>query len=278
MTNKKLFFSFFMITLIILCSSYFHSGFSKEDGSPSGKTGSPGDDGETCAQVDCHTGTANPIEGLLTSNIPETGYLSTDTFEFTISIEFPGRSTFGFQVSPQTLEGGKMGKLIIEDDFQTKTTGSGKYITHEKEGINGSDGKSWTFLWTPTTATGDVTFYYAVNAADGDEEPTGDSIYFGSFIVFEDPENLPLAIPENLQADVFHIQNPVANNLHIISGPQVEEYSFELFDINGTLVYTSANKLSGNHIEPMHTFSNGIYFIKLLYGGQFYFARFVKAS
>lgn len=275
MTNRKLLSAFLLTTLTLLSISFYQSAFTKEDGAPSGNTNSPGD-GKTCARDSCHTGEAKPISGLLSADVPAAGYNSTDTVTFTLTIDFPGRSTFGFQVSPQTLEGDKIGKLIATDDIQTKTTSVGKFITHEKQGIDGSDGKTWTFDWAPLEATGDVTFYYAVNAADGDEEPTGDSIYYGSFTISEDPANIPLAISEIMNTGGFTILNPVKETLYITPVDLSANYSIEIFDATGNLMLRTERNYAGTAAIPAGFLANGVYFIKFFNGLQYYSARFVK--
>ncbi|MBC8173320.1 MAG: T9SS type A sorting domain-containing protein [Chitinophagales bacterium] len=275
MRLKNVLLFFLTGTLIFFGIGFYQTAFTKEDGSPSGKTGSPGD-GETCAQVDCHTGTAKLRDGLIFTDVPETGYLSTDTFTITVTIDFPGRSTFGFQASAQNLEGDKLGKIIITDDFQTKTTGIGKYITHEKEGNSGSDGKTWTFEWTPDDDTGDVTFYVAVNAADGDEEPTGDSIYLNSITIHEDPENVSVVEADMFLTENFFIQNPVKDNINISSKNPAQEYTVQIFDVQGHLIHHTKNTITGNYIVPVRYLSKGIYFVKIFDGRQFYASRIVK--
>lgn len=262
-------------TLIIFGLGFYQLAFTKEDGAPSGKTNSPGD-GETCTQVDCHTGTAKPRSGLLTTDVSEAGYLSTDTLTITVSIEFPGRSTFGFQASAQTLDGDKIGKIIVTDDVQTKTTSVGKYITHEKEGIDGSDGKSWSFDWTPLSASGDVTFYYAVNAADGDGESTGDSVYYGSFTISENPDNVPLALQETGDLQSFSVLNPVENNIVIQPLQNDMMYRVTVFDISGRLVMSPSSELSGTAVLPAEALAPGIYFIEIFNGMQYFSKRLVK--
>lgn len=211
------------------------------------------------------------------SNVPDSGYFSEDTLTMTVSIEFPGRSTFGFQASPQELDGDKIGKIIIEDAVQTKTTGIGKYITHQKEGINGSDGKSWNFKWTPLSATGDVTFYYAVNAADGDGEATGDSVYYGSYTISENPDNIPLGLQETGILQSFNVLNPVEDKIFINAYDPAQQFSVQIFDINGKFLYSSNGVFTGSAVIPSGNFVPGIYFLKIFDGQQYFRKRLVKA-
>ena len=61
-----------------------------------------------------------------------------------------------------------------------------QYMEHTQTGYNATSGKSgpqtYEFDWTPpATDTGDVVFYVAGNAANGDKLPTGDHIYTSKF-------------------------------------------------------------------------------------------------
>jgi hypothetical protein len=277
MQMRKVLTGLFMASLTILSISFYQSAFSKEDGSPSGNTNSPGD-GRTCARDSCHTGEAKPKDGILSINVPAAGYNAADTYTVTVSIDFPGRSTFGFQVSPQTIDGDLLGEIIVTDDFQTKTTSAGKFITHEKEGIDGSDGKTWTFDWTSADATGDVTFYYAINAADGDGEATGDSIFYGSLTITEDPANIPLTLEQLNSSSPFTVQNPVFQQLHILCELAEVHYSVRLIDLKGSLAFTSGKTYSGNATIHLPAVAAGVYFLEIFDGTQYYFSRIVKGA
>ncbi|HAE12638.1 MAG: hypothetical protein H6548_03920 [Chitinophagales bacterium] len=159
----------------------------KEDGAPSGSTGAPGDDG-TCAQVDCHTGSAVPRSGFISTDIPLAGYVPGQDYSIEVSVSSENRNTFGFQLTPQDASGIKVGSLSVTDADRTKITGLGKYITHKKNGIDGTDGMiNWNFTWTAPESPTDLTFYVAVNIADGDGDATGDSIFIANLPVSADP-------------------------------------------------------------------------------------------
>ncbi len=129
-------------------------------GSPNGCTGSPAD-GHTCAQAECHKGTAVFKEGLIKSNIPADGY--TPGASYTITATAIGGATssrFGFQVSPQSPTGELLGTMTVINNAETKLTGKGKYITQKDMGVTGRAYKSWSFKWTaPAAGKGKVTFY-----------------------------------------------------------------------------------------------------------------------
>jgi hypothetical protein len=238
-------------------------GYAKDDGSPSGNTGSPGDD-QTCARVDCHTGSASERAGLIATDVPASGYLVGETYLVTVTIDEPGGQRFGFQSSPQNLDGDEMGEMSLIDATETKFTGGGKYITHTLSGTDGTDSKTWTFNWTPEEATGDVTFYVAVNAADDDGEATGDKIFTSSVRVSEDPNNTPLSI-QDINDITFDINGITTDALSLtIASPLNNEMIIDIIDIQGRIV--AANKYAftnGNFLVPTSNLMTGTYFVRI---------------
>jgi hypothetical protein len=146
-------------TLGIILGSTFVS-WSYTAGSPDACTGSPADKA-TCAQPSCHEGSAVYKAGLITSNIPEAGYVPGTTYTITGTV-FGSTSAkrFGFQISPQNQTGQLLGTMIVTNSKETKLTKKGKYITQKDLGVEGRAYKSWSFNWkAPAAGTGKVTFY-----------------------------------------------------------------------------------------------------------------------
>jgi hypothetical protein len=159
--------------------------YSNAAGAPSGCTGSPAD-GTTCANGGCHTGSAvTPVAGWITSTIPAGGYTPGQTYSITAKAKYVGRSTFGFELSPQDAAGNILGTLVAGASSQV---GSAGYITHRKNSIAATDSASWTFSWTaPASGSGSLTFYGAFNCANGNASVSGDLIYTSSLMVNEAP-------------------------------------------------------------------------------------------
>lgn len=238
-------------------------GYAKQNGAPSGNTGSPGD-GQSCAHTSCHTGSASTRDGLISTNVPATGYLSGVTYLVTVSIDEPGITEFGFQAAPQNLSGDLMGDMELISATDTKFTGAGKYITHTSVGTAGTDSRTWTFNWTPSDAAGDVTFYVAVNASNDMDNASGDKIYTSSVKLIEDPNNHPVAVHEAnpVRLDITAI---VSNNLVLtVSSPLNEPISIDLFDINGRHIVNQQHGFANGQFEiPVATFTSGIYFARI---------------
>jgi hypothetical protein len=132
--------------------------FAYPSGSPSAKTGSPGD-GSHC--VSCHGGSAVTVTGWITSNIPATGYVAGAVYTITATVTGTGKK--GFEVSPQNVTGTQLG--VLTAGTGNHLVGGTKYVTHNSAGS--SSGTSvYNFTWTaPAPGTGTVTFYGAFTVA-----------------------------------------------------------------------------------------------------------------
>lgn len=175
--------------------------FSYVSGSPGGKTGSPGDGGATCTE--CHSGTATPQSAWITSNIPSEGYTPGETYQITASGVHQGVVKFGFELTSENLTGNKTGTFNITDATRTHLSNGGKSVTHTSTGTAPTGGAaSWTVNWT-APASGDVFFYGAFNAANGNGNNSGDVIYTSSLSVSEWVLNPAITgiTPDHVQPD-----------------------------------------------------------------------------
>lgn len=154
--------------------------FGYSSGPPNGMTGAPGEG--NCTQ--CHSGNAvNSGNGSLTIDGPGS-YTPGETYTFTVTLQDPGQSRWGFEFTPRNL-----GSLTATDAVNTQISNAGAnhYIKHTSTGTfdNTSNGPvSWSFDWTaPASDEGEITVYAAGNAANSNNNSTGDFIYTASFAV-----------------------------------------------------------------------------------------------
>ncbi|MEC9159086.1 MAG: choice-of-anchor V domain-containing protein [Bacteroidota bacterium] len=157
------------------------AGMLYTNGSPTGKTGAPGEN--NCTQ--CHSGSVN--DGSLFSNLSFSGvneYSPGSTYNLTLNIQ-NGAVKNGFQlVALDSLTASNAGTLIVTDAIKTQlSSGSGRtYLNHRNSGTIFS---SWSFDWkAPSTNVGPVTFYYAYNVTNNAWNTGGDQIYLADFTVY----------------------------------------------------------------------------------------------
>ena len=142
------------LLFVILMASFGGSTLKSSNGAPAGYTNSPAD-GMNCSH--CMGGSAVPVTGWITSDVPATGYVPGTTYTITVTATGTGKK--GFEVSPQDLAGNLIGSLTAGSG--SKLVGSNKYITHTA--TKSGNPSTWTFQWTPPPGgAGPVTFYGSI--------------------------------------------------------------------------------------------------------------------
>jgi hypothetical protein len=243
----------------------FRLAHTNSSGSPAGYTGSP-NDGQTCARSGCHSGGPSVSDeiGVITSNIPLSGYVGGTTYNMSVTLTNQGGTRFGFQLSPEDASGNPLGTLIAGTGSQIVGV---NYLTHTGASIASSDTKTWDFQWTaPTSGIGTVTFYAAYNFANSDFSTNGDVIVADTYVTTASS----LSISEAELAGLVIYPNPVINEIHVASKDVDEEIMITLFDAQGRRVL--GNKYAGGTDITIDVKSigliTGIYFMQLEVDGK----------
>ena len=217
-------------------------------GSPGGKSGSPGDNNNTCTQ--CHGGTASSQEGWLTSNIPASGYVPGETYTITATGTHSGVVRFGFEATAEDGNNAKTGNFAITNSTETKLTNSSSAVTHKSSGTtpNGNS-KSWSFDWTaPEAGTGEVGFYAAFNAANGNGSTSGDVIYKTTMFASEDINS---SVGDNFGAksSIKIFPNPFTNEFSVnVAGTNAKVSGVKVFNSIGNQVYSQDSFLDNENM------------------------------
>ena len=147
-------------------------------GAPDGYAGNP-PDFQTC--TDCH-GSAQGDGNLALLDLPAL-YAPGVTYDLRVRIEDPGQRRWGFELTVLDLANAQGGTLVLSDPTHTQLSENPgpepDYVKQTSSGtFNGSlNGPIfWPFRWT-APAAGDVVFYLAGNAANGNNNTNGDYIY-----------------------------------------------------------------------------------------------------
>jgi len=237
-----------LITIALSILFYPTTSNSNGTGSPGGKTNSP-NDASNC--TGCHPGTLNSGAGTtsITTSIPSSGYVPGNIYTISANIEEVGIFKFGFEISAEEANFGsaKTGSFIVTNSSETKFVNNNTAITHKAGGTSGFNSRSWSMDWeAPATGTGDITFYAAAMASNGNTNNNGDDIYTTSLTVNEEIVN---AISYNTTQSTFAYKSKTKTieTKHIIL----------VYDISGKLVLTTNGKVTSiSHLE------NGIYILK----------------
>ena len=229
---------------------------------PSGKTGSVGDNGATC--TGCHGGSAIPVLGWVTSDIPIAGYAPGTTYTINVIATHAGAQEIGFEATAENTTGTSVGSLIVTDPGRTDIVGT-DYIGHIMAGVIpiAAGTNHWTFNWVaPSSGTGDVTFYAAINAANGDNATGGDVIYTSSLNVQEDPD-APIGVKEDKRfLDVSVYPNPASVYLYVDLGQGWRNFSdIVVYDIKGAIVLSESVITDEVVYLNVESLKNGTYFV-----------------
>lgn len=210
--------------VLLLVVALLIGGFSGQQGlkyptgAPAGYTGSPGD-GKNCTS--CHGGTATNTSGIITTDIPPTGYVAGYTYNITVTVTGTGKK--GFQLSPQKPTGEQVGTLLPGTASQVLS--GGKYITHTQASTAST--ATWNFQWQAPSqpGTGPVTFYLA-------HVRNKPNVFLSNLTV---EENYHVGQPEASQGEGLRVwPNPV-NGVFNVSffASEDSEANLSLIPVNG---------------------------------------------
>lgn len=243
--------------LLLLCSIIPQTIQAYSTVPPSGRTGSPGD-GQTCTS--CHGGNPIILQDGLVSDIPAEGYIPGESYTIKITDNFSidDKTRYGFQLSPQNLNGELIGSL--EQTNGTNLSTDNKYISHNGAIMGNPD---WEFTWNaPAEGTGDVTFYLAVlGAKDGQYKVT----------------NLAQSFPENNSLNTTRIEKIenliVANNQVQILDEGIERA--EIFNTNGQLIDLKILNNTENVTFETYGWKKGMYIVRVKSNDSWKSSKFI---
>jgi hypothetical protein len=192
---KKIYYFFASLATCMLLFSYAPT-------SEAGKTGSNGAPGEsTC--TNCHGGAANG-SATLTSDIPLTGFVPGATYNMVFTVSQAGQPLFGMGIESLSATNTQAGTLVAGTGTQVLVKSLKQNLIHTLNGGLSTDTKAFAFKWTaPAVAAGNVTFYYAGLAANGNGvEDNADNTYSGNKVFSPQAAVLPTVLTANCPTDV----------------------------------------------------------------------------
>lgn len=265
--KKNLHLIFLTLGIAILCISgvadvMYHSG------TPGKKTGSPLD-GATCAQ--CHQSTVEEVSWI-SANIPETGWVPGETYTITLNAQPETASKIGFELTAEG-SGKKVGTFTITDVSRTKLANSNKSVTHTADGITPSDGSNtWEFNWqAPSEIIPEVTFYAAINAANGNGSTSGDQIYTSTSTFASSQGQTFAKVSKEINFKIY--PNPASEYIRVEADNEV--LSVELYNQSGQLVRSYAKNELNSQLD-ISDLKNGTYVLKALSSSAEYTQQILK--
>jgi len=229
-------------------------------GSPGGRTGSPGDGGANCAG--CHSD-FSPINqiGWITSPIMGIGYTPGEEYTIVVAGFDQDADKFGFEATAEDQAGSKVVTFNPGMTGMAQLCNSNSAITHTLLGTTplADTGTAWVFTWTaPVASVGDITFYAAINAANGNGGTSGDQIHLSQFTA-----SPAVGISNYLISKAVRFYpNPATTYIHVESLNNSSEKSYlDIINLHGQLV-KRAEILNTKQTIDISGFDSGIYFIR----------------
>jgi hypothetical protein len=269
---KKKVVSIIAFIAAILCVSF----------GPMNKTGIAGYAGSPLENncTECHGGIANSGPGSIAISSPtltDWKYTPGQTYAISVTVAQTGAKVFGFALESLTAAGENAGNMEVIDDTQTHIDSSNisgqmrKSMTHSFNGGRTNDLHTFVFNWTaPVKDIGPVTFYAAGNAANGNNFPTGDSIYTKKQMVVP----AAVGISELTTLDIQLFPNPTQGQL-TICGDVNEKMIVSIYDLHGRLLIHNEHIFQKSLID-VSNLSAGTYLTKIETLSGVAFRKFVK--
>ena len=256
-----------VIAIIVLT---FTEGSTNQGGAPAGTTGAPSEG--SCANAGCHSAVVNSGTGVttLTFNTGTTSYKADSTYTVTLKHVETGRSLFGFIATSLNSSNVKSGNIAVSQSTRTKisTAGGRQYITHNASGTTPvSNNGEWQFRWTaPSAGAGAVTFYAAINAANGNGNTGGDRIYTRSFVFTEDVNTGLQSVTNTSDINIY--PNPIVSDAQVtFTTSAIGMTQVSIYDMQGKMVKNifSSSLTAGTHIIGIsaNDLVAGLYFLSI---------------
>lgn len=274
MKLKNTFVILFAIVSLVLLGSSFINGPANRGHD---KTGSPLSDG-TC--LNCHSSGAYSPSLLVALFDGET---EVDSYEpgkiYTLKYQLINSGSpagFGFQTVALNDNDENAGTFSnLPDGFRKITLKEVDYVEHSSPRPISSFEVNWT---APEEATEEITFYSAGVAANGNNNNGGDGADI-DMITFQPNTSSAEEIASDKNKDPFTLKgNLVKNHLPIVLSYPNEDYTFHLYDTQGTLIRTlSIAKNKDPLIDlPVSDLASNIYYLQGINQSQSKTIRFFK--
>jgi hypothetical protein len=186
-----------------------------------------------------------------------------------VSVTDPGKMRFGFELVALRSGNQQAGAITLVSSTNTalQTQAGKSYLSHR----NASSTNTWTFTWqAPATNVGPVTFYMAGNAANGNNNTSGDYIYTSSMVL--NPSATNTGIKEDQAAAIKVFPSPASAKLNM-NFPQKPQ-AVKVLDIAGREVHNQSNAEAANAID-VSQYPNGTYFLQIEQEKSVMLKRFV---
>ena len=235
----------------------------RSGGPDDGLTNSPPNQ-QNCTE--CHSSFAfNSGQGTLNlQGLPES-YQPGETYRLTLALADPNARRWGFELTALTSNNSRGGNLAVVNQQATQLSNNNnqpQYLKHRSAGTfpRQANSASWIFDWTaPREGTGEITFYFCGNAANNNDNSSGDRIYGSERTLVEAEPPPPPPPPDSIIVTV-------ASGWNLISAPvapdsiMVANLFAPLIDAGSLIVLRDAAGRIFNPAERVNEIGNWMVF------------------
>ncbi len=264
--------TFIYIALISVAFIFMSNrrGRTSQTGQPS--TTAPGESGQYCGSIGCHSTTTYETDIRLALTDADGNVVDqyNPDEDYTVNIEIGHVGTpagYGFQIVSlrDSDESGINNFFDLPALTQEATALNRQYIEQSDRLPNDNISLNWT---APTNGTGDVTFYVAGNAVNGNGSSGGDSGDTTRLTIKEEIMSSINGI--NNDYDIVVYPNPAQDQISIMSDIPIDKAY--VIDASGKLI-----KEIRNNTAIISDINNGLYYVKTINDkGQTSVMNFVK--
>lgn len=236
-----------------------------------GVTGAPGDTSRTCASSGCHSsGAFSPNASLMVTDNDGnavSSFVPGQTYDVSLVVEATGTpSAYGFQMIALDNDDSPVNNWgELGSNVQKVSVGPKDYIEHSSPSSSNEFRTKWT---APSEGTGDVTFYFAANAVNGNGGTSGDGGTNSNFVLPEITTST-----NNLDEESISVYPSPASDFVTISGDNID-YNYTIFDIRGQKIGTS--NFTGEIGLDISHLEKGLYFIHIQNEAKFITKKLYK--
>ncbi len=220
----------------------------------------PGEGGRTCSNAGCH-GSATPFDTEVSISLLDpsgtevTTYEPGESYRVNLNITANGASGYGFMI------------VCLDGNDQAINNWGAPPSQIRNVNIFGRDylehttrlaDSSFEFDWTaPDAGTGDVIFYAAGNAVNGDNSKSGDN---ANTTTSTFSENIMSSVDDLREEHVKIFPNPVTHSLNLVAQGN---YTIEIFNLLGRKEYAQSLSQSGRNILDISALTQGSYIMQV---------------
>ncbi len=259
-----------LFILLTICNTEVYTNSSKP---PLSRTGAPGES-STCAASGCHGGAANSGDGAVTIEVKEaTFYQPGETYDITVTVEDEGKSRFGFEMVALSDNETSVGSFTAGDGSEVNEGNTGREYIHHRNAQN-NNGGVFNMQWTAPDNfdEGDLTFYVAALAGNGNNNKSGDLVYTSSLVLPVVVVGIEDEVKPSLQINTY--PNPTSDLLNVqYSLIEATSVQLSLYNTNGQLIevlYQGTQAAGEHQLQSimLDQYPKGMYLLELVSGEE----------